>query len=68
MMTMRNPEHDLYVVISPTAVKAVNQRVTEYDERYVDSMEGFTSFWEWFNTVWDIEHPDGIVHIVKVSQ
>jgi hypothetical protein len=63
-MTTRNPENDLYVVISPTAVKAVNH-VTEYEERYTNPMEGFTSFWEWFNTVWDVEHPDGTVHIVK---
>jgi hypothetical protein len=66
-MTTRKPENDLYVVISPTAVKAVSQNLTEYDERYIDPMEGFTSFWDWFNTVWDTDHPDGTVHIVKIS-
>lgn len=66
-MTNRNHENDLYVVISPTAVKVVNHRMTEYDKCYTDPMEGFTSFWEWFNTVWDIEHPDGTVHIVKIK-
>jgi len=66
-MTTRNPENDLYVVISSDSVKAVNQHLTEYNARYADPMEGFTSFWEWYNTVWDIAHPKGTVHIVKVS-
>jgi hypothetical protein len=66
-MTTKNKDHDLYVLISPDSIKAVNQEVSQYDERYTNSMEGFTSFWEWFNTVWDIQHPDGTVHIVKVS-
>ena len=67
MMTTRNPENDLCVMISPTAVKAVNQHVTVYEECYTNATEGFTSFLEWFNTVWDIEHPDCFVNVVKIS-
>ena len=66
-MTTRNPENDLYVLISPASIKAVNQEVIQYEEPYTSNMEGFTSFWEWFNTVWDVKHPSGTVHIVKVS-
>lgn len=65
-MTNRNAENDLYVVISPNAIKAVNQSMTAYSDTYTDGRKAFTSFWTWFIDDWDIKNPDGMLHIVKI--
>lgn len=56
--------NDLYVTVSPDAIKAVNNGSTEYSSQG-DPATLFVSFWDWFNTVWSVQFPDSTIHLVK---
>ena len=56
--------NDLYVTVSPNAIKAVNQGLTQYSSQG-NNESLFVGFWDWFNTEWSVKSPDAIIHIMK---
>ncbi len=56
--------NDLYVTVSPNAIKAVNSHLVKYSSQgNADTL--FVGFWDWFNTVWSVQFPDATIHIIK---
>lgn len=56
--------NDLYVTVSPNAIKAVNSHLVGYSSQG-DAESLFVGFWDWFNTEWSVKYPDAIIHIMK---